>query len=91
MIELFDTHAHFEGPTGSDPAGRRPWGSDPIRSRAAAVGVTRIMAVGGSESLNAGTEGFEYRAIGWDRDQAGRELPDLDYAGVSAVGEIGLD
>ena len=91
MLELFDTHAHFEGPTGSDPAGRRPWGPDPIRSRAAAVGVTRIMAVGGSESLNAGTDGFEYRAIGWDRDQAGKELPALDYTGVAAVGEIGLD
>ena len=49
------------------------------------------MAVGGSESLNAGTEGFAFRAIGWDRDQAGKDLPELDYAGVAAVGEIGLD
>ena len=30
-------------------------------------------------------------ALGWDRDQAGRELPEPDLAGVAAVGEIGLD
>lgn len=82
MTELFDTHAHFEGTREE---------TDAAVSRAAASGVTRIMAVGGSESLNAGTEGFAYRAIGWDRDQAGRELPELDYVGVAAVGEIGLD
>lgn len=82
MIELFDTHAHFEGTREE---------TDAAVARAAASGVTRIMAVGGSESLNAGTEGFAYRAIGWDRDQAGRELPELDYTGVAAVGEIGLD
>ena len=82
MTELFDTHAHFEG---------TPEETRAAVERARAAGVTRIMAVGGSESLNAGTAGFEFRAIGWDRDQAGRELPELDYAGVSAVGEIGLD
>ena len=82
MTELFDTHAHFEGTRAE---------TDAAVARAREAGVTRIMAVGGSESLNAGTEGFEFRAIGWDRDQAGRELPALDYTGVSAVGEIGLD
>jgi TatD DNase family protein len=82
MTELFDTHAHFEGGSAETAA---------AVARARAAGVTRIMAVGGSESLNAGTEGFPCRAIGWDRDQAGRDLPDLDYAGVAAVGEIGLD
>ena len=82
MIEFFDTHAHFEGTRGESAA---------AVERAKAAGVTRIMAVGGSEFLNAGTEGFEYRAIGWDRDQAGKELPALDYTGVAAVGEIGLD
>ena len=82
MIELFDTHAHFEGTREETCA---------AVERARAAGVTRIMAVGGSETLNAGTEGFEHRAIGWDRDQAGKELPDLDYTGVAAVGEIGLD
>ena len=82
MIELFDTHAHFEG-TREEAAA--------AVERAFAANVTRIMAVGGSESLNAGTDGFAYRAIGWDRDQVGKSLPELDYAGVSAVGEIGLD
>jgi TatD DNase family protein len=82
MTELFDTHAHFEGTRAE---------TDAAVARAREAGVTRIMAVGGSESLNAGTEGFEFRAMGWDRDQAGRELPALDYTGVSAVGEIGLD
>jgi TatD DNase family protein len=82
MTELFDTHAHFEGTREE---------ADAAVGRARAAGVSRIMAVGGSERLNAGTEGFAYRAIGWDRDQAGKDLPDLDYAGVAAVGEIGLD
>ena len=81
-MELFDTHAHFEGTPDETRAAVR---------RARDAGVTRIMSVGGSESLNKGTEGFRYRAIGWDRDQAGRNLPKLDYTGVAAVGEIGLD
>jgi TatD DNase family protein len=82
MTELFDTHAHFEGP------------AEKIRlerERAAAAGVTRIMAVGGSPELNAATDGFSYRAIGWDRDMAGKDPGPLDYTGVVAVGEIGLD
>jgi TatD DNase family protein len=29
--------------------------------------------------------------LGWDRDQVGRDLTDIDYSGVAAVGEIGLD
>ena len=82
MTELFDTHAHFECPPDEARA---------AVARASEAGVTRIMAVGGSGSLNAGTEGFAFRAIGWDRDQAGKDLPELDYAGVAAVGEIGLD
>lgn len=81
-MELFDTHAHFEG---------TPEETAAAVERARAAGVTRIMSVGGSESLNRGTAGFAWRAIGWDRDQAGKELPELDYSGVSAVGEIGLD
>lgn len=81
-MELFDTHAHFEGTPDETRA---------AVERARDAGVTRIMSVGGSESLNKGTEGFRYRAIGWDRDQAGRDLPKLDYTGVAAVGEIGLD
>ncbi len=81
-MELFDTHAHFEG-TAAEVAA--------VTARAHAAGVTRIMAVGGSVPLNRGTEGFAWRALGWDRDQLGAERPPLDYSGVSAVGEIGLD
>ena len=91
MTELFDTHAHFEGSASEIAA---------TLERAAAAGVTRIMAVGGSESLNrgvelaavAGVEGVKvYRAIGCDRDQVAQETGELDYSGVAAVGEIGLD
>jgi TatD DNase family protein len=82
MTELFDTHAHFEG---SAEDIRR------VTERAAVAGVTRIMAVGGNPQLNAATEGFAYRAIGWDRDMAGKDTDPLDYTGVAAVGEIGLD
>ncbi|MCR5415151.1 MAG: TatD family hydrolase [Kiritimatiellae bacterium] len=80
--ELFDTHAHFEG---------TPEETASAVARAREAGVAHIMAVGGSGPLNRGTEGFAFRAIGWDRDQAGKELPPLDYSGVAAVGEIGLD
>lgn len=90
MVELYDTHAHFEG-TAEETAA--------ALARAAAAGVTRVMAVGGSVALNAGVAtaascaaGVSVaRAIGWDRDQIGQDLPDLDYTGVAAVGEIGLD
>lgn len=88
MIELFDTHCHFEG-TPVEIAAQI--------LRAVAAGVTRIMAVGGSEALNRGVELAAagrpnvLRAIGWDRDQLGKDLPALDYTDVAAVGEIGLD
>lgn len=82
MIELFDTHAHFEG---------TPEETVAAVERARKAGVAHVMAVGGSKTLNQGTSGFKYRAIGWDRDQIGRELPELDYGGACAVGEIGLD
>ena len=82
MIELFDTHAHFEG---------TPEETALAVARAREVGVTRIMAVGGNETLNRSAAGFAIRAIGWDRDQFGRDPSKLDYTGVAAVGEIGLD
>jgi TatD DNase family protein len=91
MIELFDTHAHFEGTCAE---------TGQVLERAAAAGVTRVMAVGGSAALNSGVDmaskcgigGVKvWRCIGWDRDQAGKDLPELDYSGVAAVGEIGLD
>lgn len=90
-MELFDTHAHFEG---------TPEETVAALERAFSAGVTRVMAVGGSEGLNAGVMRAAsatgsvprvLKALGWDRDQAGKDLPDLDYTGVSAVGEIGLD
>ena len=91
MPGLFDTHAHFEGSAQEVAEALR---------RARDAGVEAVMAVGGSEALNAGVEtAFAAgkgvvevcRCVGWDRDQAGRDLPGLDYSGVSAVGEIGLD
>lgn len=91
-MTLFDTHAHFEGGAEETAA---------VLARAAAAGVTRLVAVGGSDALNAGVACAAagsaagvtvWRALGWDRDQAGRGvLPELDYTGVAAVGEIGLD
>ena len=88
MIDLFDTHAHFEG-TAAEIAAQL--------DRARAAGVTHVMAVGGSVELNAGVERaaagrpWVLRAVGYDRDQIGKELPELDCTGVAAVGEIGLD
>lgn len=82
MTELFDTHAHFAGSEAEIRA---------AVERAKAAGVTRIMAVGGSEKLNKTASLFDIRAIGWDRDAAGVPAPELDYSGASAVGEIGLD
>lgn len=88
MMELFDTHAHFTQTKEEIAA---------IIARAKECGVTRIMAVGGSEELNHGValaaecSGDIYRAIGWDREQVDRDLPELDYKGIDAVGEIGLD
>lgn len=93
---LFDTHAHFEGTPDETRA---------ALERAFAAGVTRVMAVGGSEGLNRGVRIARgaaqesavdmpevFAAIGWDRDQCGRgDLPALDCSEADAVGEIGLD
>ena len=62
------------------------------------------MAVGGDEALNAGAraaariaEGDPSRypevfaAVGWACDCAGMATEELDYGGIRAVGEIGLD
>ncbi|MGN0855133.1 MAG: TatD family hydrolase [Kiritimatiellia bacterium] len=95
-MELFDTHAHFTA-SGEEIAG--------LLVRARDNAVARVMAVGGSEELNAGAlraveaaksiDGIVVcAALGWDRDQAGRDagdLPVLDYRHIAAVGEIGLD
>ncbi len=93
---LFDTHAHFEGTEEETSA---------VLERAARAGVGYVAAIGGSETLNAGAAdaariaaaGAEgemprvFKAVGWDRDQAGKTLPPLDFEGAAAVGEIGLD
>ena len=90
-MELWDTHAHFED--GDDVAA--------IYSRAAAAGVVRILAVGGSEELNRNAlRTPDCVALGWDRDQLAdidgelAALPalfDAHAERVRAVGEIGLD
>jgi TatD DNase family protein len=89
---LFDTHAHFEGADEEIGA---------LLARAAGSGVSSVLAVGGSPSLNAGALAAQRLAaatslrlpvaLGWDRDQAGKSLPELDLSNVAAVGEIGLD
>lgn len=90
-MRLFDTHAHFEDSSDVNA----------IYSRAKDAGVTRILAVGGSDELNRNalrTPGIV--AIGWDRDQfttddsnltALRGLLAANRDRVAALGEIGLD
>lgn len=94
-MNLFDTHAHF---TGSEDE------ISQLLRRAREAGVTRVLAVGGSDELNKGVDdAFNltaadaslypkvYKAIGFDRDQIDSDLSKLDFTGASAVGEIGLD
>lgn len=90
-MTLYDTHAHF----GDDDDVAA------IYARAAEAGVTRILAIGGSEELNRNALRTSGRvALGWDRDQLAsvddqmRMLPDLlaqNKTRVAAIGEIGLD
>lgn len=96
-MELYDTHAHF-GPNEAETAASL--------ARAREVGVMRLMAVGGSEELNAAAVHAQTiqpdsvrLALGADRDQAALPhdeiLADIrrqhtDHA-CAAVGEIGLD
>lgn len=94
-MNLFDTHAHF---TGSEDE------ISQLLRRAREAGVTRVLAVGGSDELNKGVDdAFNltaadaslypkvYKAIGFDRDQIDCDPSKLDFTGASAVGEIGLD
>lgn len=94
-MNLFDTHAHF---TGSEDE------ISQLLRRAREAGVTRVLAVGGSDELNKGVDdAFNltaadaslypkvYKAIGFDRDQINFDPSTLDFTGASAVGEIGLD
>lgn len=94
-MNFFDTHAHF---TGSEDE------ISQVLRRAREAGVTRVLAVGGSDELNKGVDdAFNltaadaslypkvYKAIGFDRDQINSDPSKLDFTGASAVGEIGLD
>ena len=90
-MTLYDTHAHFGDEDDIDA----------IYARAAEAGVSRILAIGGSEELNRNALRTSGRvALGWDRDQIlaiddqMRELPGLlsqNKTRVAAIGEIGLD
>lgn len=95
-MTLFDSHAHFDHLEAS--------AIDEVLKRAAAAGVSQILAVGGSPSANDSVlrvarehPGRVRAAIGLDREQAGHaELvaaveSSLGNAEVVAVGEIGLD
>lgn len=93
---LFDTHVHFD-------AFREPDELAAVLERAASAGVARMIAVGGSAEANAFALDTARRfagriraAVGFDREQAGSELPwnaleRSASAGVAAIGEIGLD
>jgi TatD DNase family protein len=96
-MEIFDTHAHF-GQDGAETAA--------ALARAAEAGVTCLVAVGGSEELNAAAIQAQdiqpdavRLAIGADRDQAllpaDEVMSEIRHLHASrrcaAVGEIGLD
>lgn len=85
-MRLFDTHCHFETLDEREIAA--------ILTRAKAAGVERVLAVGGSDELNASALvaaklGADC-ALGYDRDQT-----DVARAPITtpcrAIGEIGLD
>jgi len=96
--DLYDTHAHF---------GLNPGESAAVMARALAAGVSRLVAVGGSQDLNAGAMAVAEAckehvrlALGFDRSQAGKTdaavlietLRSLSgLATLAAVGETGLD
>ena len=97
MPTWFDTHAHLDDFAAAGTL-------DAVLARAAAAGVTRICAMGGSPAANAlaarlAAERPEtlVAAVGLDRDQSATppDLPALrDLAQnpvVRAIGEIGLD
>ncbi len=86
-MELFDSHVHMEG---MEAIG----GCEVVLERARLQGVTRAIAVGGSEALDRSAVAAGRRhpamlgvAIGYDRDQAG-ELAADDSACDAAVGRL---
>lgn len=88
---MFDSHCHF----GAGPAG--------VLRRAADAGVGRILAVGGSDELDAAAQAAAeasrsdgslpevFLACGRDRDQFDAAPCMVDPSLLSAWGEIGLD
>lgn len=89
-MELFDTHAHFSGDRDRIKA---------VLERAAAAGITRLTAVGGSPELDRpAIEAFELSAadgslprvslaVGMDRDQTGgaaSACPKFDFSRIIA-------
>lgn len=97
-MQIYDSHAHFDHPESGIPD---------LLSRAQAEGVTRILAVGGSEELNVLALQAERvdntcirLALGMDRDQSERPLEAnlsvvrtllSDHPNLAAIGEIGMD
>ncbi len=95
---LYDTHTHMDGLAGAEGG----WAG--VLARAEAAGVSRLLAMGGSEASNRTAleaarawPGRVRAAAGFNRDQAGAEVPwaTLDALlrepEVEAIGEIGLD
>ncbi len=88
-MRIFDTHAHFTG---------TPEETAAAIARAKEAGVAAIMAAGGDAKANAGVhdaiaaspEGV-VGAVGYDRESIDDERPPLDYSGMKAAGEMGLD
>ncbi len=91
-MELYDTHVHFQ-------SGQPEGDIQELVKRAADAGVARIVAVGGSPSLNAGAIAAAKRypaamgvALGFDRDQApecASTTEALDVAMAHLRAEIG--
>lgn len=90
-MRLFDTHCHFETTDEKELAA--------ILARARAAGVEKILAVGGSDALNASAlvaaKLGTYCALGFDRDQINVDHSTLNTLtsnfSPTAIGEIGLD
>ncbi len=85
-MQFFDTHVHFDR---MEAVG----GVEAVVARARAAGVERMIAVGGSPSLDSGAEAAAraFRAVvrpalGYDRDQAGRLASSADSVADAMAG-----
>ena len=90
MIELFDSHAHFKDDDESAVL--------ETLARARSAGVTRIMAAGGDAAANRGAAKVKSLApenvlasAGYDRETIDSPREPIDFSGLSAAGEMGLD